>query len=314
MPEAGIVYLLFFLSAALASIGLYNYFTRDRKAQGEIKRRIHSLGPIAGGAAKAEENVRRERLFSRLEGAGFRALDEFVLQTGLRLEWSKLLFAIIIVLCGVLLIGLLSGFLPAAIAIAICLVVTYLWLNYLRNKRIARFEEQLPDAIDVIVRSIRAGHPLPTALSLVSREIQDPAAMEFGVAYDELAFGLELRFALRNLDRRVGAADLRFLVTAVTIQSQSGGNLADILTRLAAVMRERSKLRQKIKAMTAEGRISAVALTLLPLIVLGVVLLVNPNYYGDVWGTPAFRKVIYLAGGMLAVGNLIMRRMVNFKF
>jgi tight adherence protein B len=184
----------------------------------------------------------------------------------------------------------------------------------MRRRRIYNFSEQLPDAVDIITRGVRAGLPFSSSISLVSREMADPAATEFGILADEIAFGLDLRSALDNLYRRVGQEDLLFLTVAVSIQTQTGGNLGEILSRLSKLMRSRFKMRLKINALSAEGRLSAVALTLLPFALFLIINLLSPAYYNAVRGSSILEPAIYVGLSLLFIGNFVMYRMVHFKY
>jgi tight adherence protein B len=161
---------------------------------------------------------------------------------------------------------------------------------------------------------LRAGHPVPVALSLVGREMPDPAGTEFGVASDEVTFGLSIPNAMENLAYRAGAPDLLYLVTSISVQSESGGNLSEVLSRLSKLIRERFRMRRKVKTLTSEGRASAVILTILPIALFLLINLISPKYFGDVWNEPGFRKAAIVSGVLLVIGNYIMRQMVNFKF
>lgn len=139
-------------------------------------------------------------------------------------------------------------------------ILPVLVLMVRRRARWKAITTQLPDAIDIMVRSLRAGHPVATSIGMVAREMRDPLATEFGLVVDEMTYGLNLENALSNMARRVGLSDLRFLVVAVTVQVEVGGNLAEILGSLSRVIRERGKMRAKIRALSAEGRFSAILL------------------------------------------------------
>src|SRR5262249_27593373 len=156
------------------------------------------------------------------------------------------------------------------------------FFHTVRARRIARFSELLPDAIDVIVRGLRVGYPLPAALELVAREMPDPIGSEFGMTADEISFGQDLRTAVENLHRRVGQDDLPFLLMAINVQSQTGGNLAEILTGLSRLLRNRGKLALKIRALSADGRMSAIVLSLVPFILFGGITLISPSYFAEV--------------------------------
>jgi tight adherence protein B len=192
------------------------------------------------------------------------------------------------------------------------LVLVSVWR--IRNRRILRFTEQLPEVLDIIVRSLKAGHPLPISLALVASEMPDPAGTEFGIASDEVTYGLALPAAMQNLSLRVGDPDSMFLVMATSVQMQTGGNLSEILGRLSKLIRDRFKLRRKIRALSSEGRYSAVALTVLPIVLFSVISLTAPTYFGAVWDNQIFRIAMVAAGMMLLIGYIVMVRMVNFKY
>lgn len=313
MTKHLLVYLLVFVSVALLSVGAWNYYTRERKMKEKIGRRI-SILEEAEDRANLSGKLRRER---SVEGDAFQALDDFLMQTGLNISRNQLflgVFLLLIVTIGMILLFFVPGPVPLLGGTAGALAVVYYVLRYKRAKRIAEFERQFPDAIDVIVRSLRAGHPFPTAISLVARELPDPVGSEFAIAFEELTFGLDMRSVMSNFARRVGSSDLRFLATSVTIQNQSGGNLSEILSRLSGVMRQRATLRNKVKAMTAEARASAGVMTLLPIAVVFAVGFIDPKYYGEVWDNPSFKTLLYTSAVLLVTGNIIMRRMAQFKF
>ena len=182
-----------------------------------------------------------------------------------------------------------------------------------RSRRLKEMTRQLPDAIDIVVRSLRAGHPVSTSITMVAREMRDPIATEFGLVVDEMTYGLNLDDALSNMARRVGLSDLRFLVVAVMIQMQVGGNLAEVLNSLSRVIRERATMRAKIRALSAEGRFSASLLSVLPFILVGVITLVRPTYYAGVSADPFFWPILWVGFGLMVLGIMVMYRMVNFR-
>jgi tight adherence protein B len=188
-----------------------------------------------------------------------------------------------------------------------------LFLLAVRSKRISRFSEQLPDAIDVIVRGVKSGYPFIVALGLVAKEMPDPIGTEFGMASDEINFGLGINTALDNLHRRVGQDDLLFFIMATKIQSETGGSLAEVLARLARLLRHRAKLHLKVRAITAEGRISALFLSAMPFLLIAIVSLVSPGYYGEILNHPFIMPAFVVGFILLTMGNVIMYRMVNFK-
>jgi tight adherence protein B len=194
------------------------------------------------------------------------------------------------------------------------LLIPVMVLRFLRKRRHKMFGLQLPEALELITRSLKAGHPVPVAISMVAREMPDPIGTEFGVVADEVTYGSDLVTALHALFERVGHEDLPLFVTAVSIQSSSGGNLREILDGLSSVIRERGKLKRKVRAISTEGRMSAYILTAVPALLMTSIQVFMPQFYEDVWGEP---MTWYLLGGSFAwlmIGNAMMFKMSNFKF
>jgi tight adherence protein B len=198
-----------------------------------------------------------------------------------------------------LLIGLLAGASP------------FIFVRFKRNQRFNQFEQGLPEAIDLMVSALRAGHSLAAALGLVARESPDPIGQEFRTCFEEQNYGLELRTALESLTTRMPLQDLRIVTTAILIQKESGGNLAEVLDKAAHVIRERFRLRRQVRVHTAQGRITGWILSFLP-IVLGVMLyLVNPQSMSLLWTREIGIKLLYTSAAMTIAGALIIRKIVN---
>ncbi len=242
--------------------------------------------------------------------------NRLIVQSGIGVSAGRLMAIVGIPAAGAYLavyLFLHSWFLGLMAAFTTAIVLPVLVLFYLRRKRRRRFEELLPEAVDILVRSLRAGHPLPVAIAMVGRELPDPIGTEFGMTGDELTYGLDLEAAMNNMTARVGQDDLALLVVAISIQDKTGGNLAEILSNLSAVLRARFKMRRRVKAVSAEGRASAIGLSVLPFLVFGILMLVAPDFYGGVWAEPITAKVLGFAVGLMTVGNIIMFRMVNLR-
>ncbi|PBC11868.1 type II secretion system F family protein [Mesorhizobium sp. WSM3859] len=193
-------------------------------------------------------------------------------------------------------------------------VLPVMAMRFMRKRRHKRFGIQLPEALELITRGLKAGHPVPVAVAMVAREMADPIGTEFGVVADEVTYGSDLVSALNNLFDRVGHEDLPLFVTAVSIQSSSGGNLREILDGLSATIRERGKLRRKVRAISTEGRMSAYILTAVPVLLFTAIMVLMPQFYQDVWDEP---KTWYMLSGTilwLLLGNAIMFKMSNFRF
>jgi len=253
-------------------------------------------------------------------------IDELITQSGIRLKTGQFFL-----LCGVLtlisFLFLVNKFVFDDVMTALLVSPVYLvfalligvglpifWLRYLRKKRKRMFNEQLPDAIDVIIRSLKAGHPINAAMELVSEEMADPLGTEFGLAVDEMTYGLELRDALENLADRIELPDLEFLVVSIGIQYETGGNLAEILSGISSIVRDRFSLERKVKALSAEGRISALLLAVMPVITVMGILAGTPDFYKSVVDDPLFMPIVVGILALFVIGNYIMYRMVNFRF
>jgi tight adherence protein B len=198
-----------------------------------------------------------------------------------------------------LLVGLLLGSAPLA------------YVYHKRSKRLDKFQQGLPEALDMMVSALRAGHSLIAALGSVARECADPVGCEFRTCFEEQNYGLELKSALENLIKRVPLQDLRIFATAILIQKESGGNLAEVLDKTGHVIRERFRLKRQVGVHTAQGRMTGWVLTFLP-VVLGIILyIVNPGMMSVLWTNPLGVKMLWTAGVMIAIGGFIIHRIVN---
>lgn len=201
----------------------------------------------------------------------------------------------------------------ALLSVGIGVGAVYFWISSKANKRMGMIEEQLPDAVELMVRSLRVGHPFSNAISIVSKEIQDPLASEFGVIADESAYGRDVGEALKDMAERLDMQDLRFLAVAVTIQQQSGGNLAEILAGLAKVIRARFRLFRRVKAITAEAKWSGKFLSGFPIMALIVINIGDPHYYDEVRDHAMFIPACFLVGIFLALNLFVMRILTDIK-
>ena len=188
--------------------------------------------------------------------------------------------------------------LPVRVVLAVAMGVggVYFWVNNKAKKRMALLEEQLPDAVELMVRALRVGHPFSAAIAIVAKEIPDPLGTEFGVIADEAAYGRDVAESLKAFAERMDSQDLRFLAVAVTIQQTSGGNLAEILEGLAKVIRARFKLFRRVKAITAEAKWSGMFLSAFPIGALVMINVIQPDYYDEVKETAAFIPAALVVG------------------
>ncbi len=200
-----------------------------------------------------------------------------------------------------------------AIAALLATLIPLLYILRLKNKRLAKFEEQLPEAIDTICRSLKAGHAFNSAFTLVGEELADPIATEFRITMEENNLGVNINEAMQNLAERVPLTDLKFFVVAVLIQRETGGNLAEILSNISNIMRERFKLRRQIGVMTAEGRLSAKILGAMPIIMLMIMSTLNPTYGPLMFNSPTGIYSLKVAAVMMLLGFVWMRSIINIK-
>jgi tight adherence protein B len=189
----------------------------------------------------------------------------------------------------------------------------YVWISRQAKKRMSMLSEQLPEAVELMVRSLRVGHPFSSAVAIVAREVADPLGTEMGMISDEAAYGRDMGETLKNMAERLDNQDLRFLAVAVTIQQTSGGNLAEILDGLAKVIRARFRLFRRVSAITAEAKWSGNLLSGFPILALIGINLVQPDYFDDVMQSPLFIPACLIVGAFLILNIIVMRALVDIK-
>jgi tight adherence protein B len=244
------------------------------------------------------------------------SLRELVEQSGLRLNVGTLVLMIgCAALVGYLLVsyftrqwwlGLGAGALAGA--------MPYWYVGRARYKRMLKFEEHFPEAIDLVARALRAGHALPTGLSMVADEMPIPVGTEFRILYDEQNFGLTLPDALRNFARRIPLLDARFFVTAVLTQRESGGNLAEVLDNLSSVIRERFKVKRQVRVISAHGRITGWVLACLPPALAVATLVINPEHLGILLASDLGNRMVIVGVCLQVIGTLVIRKIVNVEY
>jgi tight adherence protein B len=316
------IYLLYgaiFFGALLLIEGVY-YFMADTHGGPEqtINRRLRMLASGQDGR-KVMYTLRRQKA----ETKGFRGfgpiarLDQLIGQAGLSTSTGRMLGVMASLAAAVTLLFGVGAAVPIPLALMIGLgtglILPILFLRRRKRVRLKKFGEQLPEAIDVMVRSIRAGHPLSSSIGLVSREMRDPIGSEFGLVSDEMTYGLGLQDALDNLARRVPLQDLQFMVVSIKIQHNTGGNLGEILSNLSKVIRDRFRMFGKINALSAEGRLSATIISALPFIAAGGMHLAAPKYFTQHSQDPLFWMIVGVGVVGLLLGIFVMYRMVNFR-
>jgi tight adherence protein B len=313
---------LLFAAVILMVEGAYLWWNSTHG--GEARRISRRLRTMSGGASDAERvSILKQRRFSRFEGLDAllhrirlaMAIDRALVQAGLQWTVSQFLAWSLGLLAGALLLAQLFVMPLAAKAIfgAMCLLVPYWLLVRARRARMRKVEEQLPETADFIARALRAGHSFTNVLQMVGTELPEPLSGEFRSAHEEINYGVPLNEALHNMADRIPLTDLRYLVIAVLIQRESGGNLAEILGNISHIIRERLKLVGQVRVLSAEGRMSAWILGLLPVAVIAVMSISSANYVNVLWNDPAGIRLLWYGLGMIFVGALWLRRVIHIR-
>ncbi len=314
---------LLFVAVVLCVEGIYLWWNNAHgPAAKRIEARLRALS--AGGHVGAEQlSILKKRLLAdspRLQQWLMRvprigALDRWLEQSGSTWSVAQLFgYCALVVLCTVALIPLLP--LPASLVMlgaVLAAMLPVLHVVHLRAKRLKQLEAQLPDAVDMISRALRAGHSFSGALSMVGQEMKAPIGPEFRTTFEEINYGVALDEAMTNLAMRVPVADLRYFVIAVLIQRESGGNLAEILDTIGTMVRERLKLFDKIRVLSAEGKLSAWVLGLLPFGTAGMILVINPGFMNVLWEDPLGLRMIGGALVSMTFGVLWMRKIIRIR-
>ena len=314
-----IIYGLIFVGVLVLVEGIYLVsFGKSISLNSRVNRRLEMLDKGAG-REQVLEQLRKEMqqhmksrsipLYSLLAEKAQKAAIAFT---------PKQLIMLMAGLAAIAFVGLSIGTetevpIRAALSVGIGVGAVYFWVNSKAKKRMSMIEEQLPDAVELMVRSLRVGHPFSSAISIVSKEIEDPLATEFGIIADESSYGRDIGDALKEMAERLDMQDMRFLSVAVTIQQQSGGNLAEILAGLAMVIRARFRLFRKVKAITAEAQWSGKFLSAFPLLCLGAIMVQDPGYYDEVLDHPYFIPACFVVGILLTINLFVMRWLTNIK-
>lgn len=314
-----IIYGLIFIGVLVLVEGVYlTVFGRSISLNNRVNRRLEMLEK---GTKREEvmEQLRKEmRQHMNSRGVPLYAMLADKAQKGAIAFSPMQLIGIMIGVSVLAFLGLTIGTetapaVRALVSVAMGVGGVYMWVNQKANKRLAMIEEQLPDAVELMVRSLRVGHPFSSAVQIVAKEVPDPLATEFGIIADESAYGRDIGEALKDLAERLDMQDLRFLAVAVTIQQQSGGNLAEILAGLARVIRARFRLFRRVKAITAEAQWSGKFLSAFPIVALVAINVMDPNYYDEVMDHPWFIPACFVVGAFLIANMIVMRMLVNIK-
>jgi tight adherence protein B len=316
---SGALYVVY-IGAALFGIiiaeAVYMLYAGKQDRRAAINRRV-KLQEKKISQEQVLIQLRKERGMDSRSFLSMESIKKLRIQSGITMPMTKFLGITSGVALGMLLVGFYYG-LPLLFALVafpvLCAIIPVQVLKYCRNRRHKIFGVQLPEALELITRSLKAGHPVPVAIGMVAREMPDPIGTEFGVVADEVTYGSDLVSALRNLFERVGQEDLPLFVTAVSIQNSSGGNLREILDGLSMTIRERGKLKRKVRAISTEGRMSAYILTAVPCLLGASIMVLMPHFYTSVTDDPLTWYLLGASVAWLMLGNAMMFKMSNFKF
>ncbi len=316
--------ILLFLLLLVATFSIVLYVTRPTKEETDLGDRLAGLGRGGSGMpATVNQDILRHEAYSDLP------LINAVLQRikiaadiNTLIQQANSDWTVGRVIFGALVAGVVAGFLGGlwfdnVVFGVLCGLVAangpYVYLRIKRAQRMRKFETVLPEAIDLLARALRAGHSLTAAIEMVAREVADPVGSEFRRVFEEQNFGLPMREALLNLANRLPVKDLQFLVTAMLVQKETGGNLAEVLDKTGAVIRERARLLGQLRIYTAQGRLTGWILGLLPFIVFLLMNMVHPGYAHVLLSDPTGRKAVWIGLGLMLIGIWMIRRIVDIK-
>jgi tight adherence protein B len=318
-----LVFALTFLIVIVIFLGIWMTIGGDTK-QEVVRRRMDAVRKAErrGDVSMGLKLARDEMLSSvpavhrlMLHWSWSVQLQERISQAGLTMKAGKLILISACLCLGTMIAsGLFIPVFPVGILLGLCLgVVPYGVVMYLRQKRLRAFEERFPEALDLLGRAVRAGHAFTTGLEMIAKESPDPIASEFRTTFEEQNFGLPLRDALLNMTERIPSIDVRFFVTALLIQKETGGNLAEILDGLSRVIRDRFRIYREVRVRTAQGRLTAGILIALPAFMMIVLMVMNPAYIGILFHDPKGLLALTVAGIMQVVGSLVIWKIIHIE-
>ena len=323
MGDNGIlIYLgLIFAAVFLLSQGMIvPAFGTDRKARKRLKQRLADVDRASDGDIAS---LLRERYLRKLSPwerkiealPGMETLGRYIEQSGRQiLAYRLILLAVTLAIVAGMLTWSWTRVPIAGIgALLIAAAVPFIKIARDRAERFAKFEEQLPDAIDIMRRALMAGHPFNATLKLVAEDMEDPISREFDLAFADINYGNDVRRAMLGLLARVPSVTVMALVTAVLIQKETGGNLAEILEQISKVLRSRFRFQRRVRTLSAEGRMSAWVLVLVPLVLFGAMMMVNPTYLPLLFDTPLGRQLVGLTFVWGAIGIFWIRKIIHFE-
>lgn len=313
--------LVFVMCLALLEGGYYAYRNMRYPGAVQVHKRLKKLSTEE--VSRATPDIMRRRPLSEIPWLheilshipGVPWLDQTLAKANIRRPVGFfILLSLVLAVTGYQLCKMFLGRPDVALIVALALAaVPFFHVHMVKKKRMAKLYSQLPDVLDSIARAMRAGHAFSTGMKIIADEFDDPIGTEFGRVFDEINFGISVTDALKNLTRRVECDDLNFFVVSVILQRETGGNLSEILESLAYLIRERFKFYGKLRTLSAEGRLSALILSVLPFLCLVVIYLTTPQYILRLFTDPAGRVICIIALSMMITGILIMRKMIRIE-
>jgi len=312
-----------FAVVAVAAIALASVFDQRSARARLIKERLANERKAPELAAEEELALLRDEQLSKIpaldvllrRSARVSALQKTLSQAGVDMRAGNFLgFSALAGVAATILTYVFSGrFEIAWIALLVGFVLPYSYVSYKRNKRFEKFEELFPEAIDTLARAVRAGHAFTTALEMITSEVAEPIAGEFRQLFEEQKFGMPVRDALFNLTDRMPLVDVKFFVTAVMLQRETGGNLAEILDNLSYVIRERFKIQRQVRVYTAQGRLTMALLMGMPPIIVAVMLLLNPGFIHPLFADPIGHTLLVAGITLQTVGYFVIRKIIRIQ-
>ncbi len=316
--------LIFVVTVLVIEMFLYSYRLMRHPDRAVIRKKLRKIPSDTTVEGELDSGILRTRVFSDIPALnqllsrviGITRLDRLIQQSNTRYPVGVFMLLALVLAST----GFLTFFWYVTENRWVCVIISallgaapFLYLLHKKQKRMRKFQAQLPEALDMISRSMKAGHAFTTGMRLAADEFDDPLGTELSYTLDEINFGVSVPDALKSLVRRLNCKDLNFFVVSVILQRETGGNLAEIIEKLAHLIRERFKLLDKIKTLSAEGRLSAIILTCIPFVVAGILYFKNPKYIMVLYTDPTGRIMAAVVLCMVILGIYIMKRIVNIK-
>ena len=310
---------IFIISLTIIELSLYSFRNLRATQRAQLKKRLrkYTYTETASG------NIIKNRKLSEIETLNkillssktIRNLDLLVLQANAKHPLSVFVLTALFLgaFSGMILLIVTDNMLWAFLAGGLAMFLPYLYLVFRKNRRSKKFQSQLHEALDLIARALRAGHSFTSSMQVAGEEFGDPLGTEFEETLDEINFGVSVPAALKNLMNRVDCKELKFFVMSVIIQRETGGNLAELIESLAHLVRERFRFAGNVRTLSAEGRLSAVILILLPFVIMFFIFLLNPGYLHPLIREPVGWIMLGTAGVSMIIGTIVMKNMVTIE-